>query len=63
MTLLYKKTNLLWPLLIRYRLTHAAWRPLVELARCRNLAWRRTLEAGACRIGPVASSEEWIAGR
>jgi radical SAM superfamily enzyme YgiQ (UPF0313 family) len=46
MTLLYKKMNCLWPLLIRRRLTHAAWRPLVECARRRNLAWRKRLEAG-----------------
>ena len=47
MTLFYKKMNFFWPLLIRHRLTHAAWRPLVECARRRNIAWRRRLEATA----------------
>jgi radical SAM superfamily enzyme YgiQ (UPF0313 family) len=35
---LYKHTNWLWPFLIRHRLVHAAWRPLVELARRRHVA-------------------------
>jgi radical SAM superfamily enzyme YgiQ (UPF0313 family) len=40
---LYKHTNWLWPLLIRHRLVHAAWRPLVEMARRRHMATRRRL--------------------
>jgi hypothetical protein len=39
MTLLYKKADWLWRLLVPLRLTHAAWHPLVELHR--RLAWRR----------------------
>jgi radical SAM superfamily enzyme YgiQ (UPF0313 family) len=35
---LYKHTNWLWPSLIRHGLVHAAWRPLVELARRRHVA-------------------------
>ncbi len=34
--LLYKRANRLWPWLIRRRLVHAAWRPLLELARRRH---------------------------
>lgn len=41
MSLLYKKTNWLWPFLIRWRLTHKVWRPLVELSRFRHVRWRR----------------------
>jgi radical SAM superfamily enzyme YgiQ (UPF0313 family) len=37
---LYKHSNWLWRFLIERRLVHAAWRPLVERARRRNL--RRT---------------------
>ena len=46
MSLLYKKMNWLWPLLIRARLTGPAWRPLVELSRRRHLRFRRRLELG-----------------
>ena len=35
-SLLYKKANPLWRLLIRHRLTHAVWRPLVAAS-----AWRQ----------------------
>jgi hypothetical protein len=30
MAYLHKKSNWLWPLLIRRRLTRAVWRPLLE---------------------------------
>ena len=40
---LYKHANRLWPLLIRHQLVHAAWRPLVELARRRHMRTRRRL--------------------
>lgn len=43
MSLLYKKMNRLWPFIIRHRLTHTLWRPLVELARRRHLRFRREL--------------------
>ena len=46
MSCLYKRTNRLWPFLIRHRLTAAAWRPLVEGARRRHLRFRRRLAAG-----------------
>ncbi|MBW3596693.1 MAG: B12-binding domain-containing radical SAM protein [Planctomycetes bacterium] len=44
MSYLYKRSNLLWRLLIRYRMTAAVWRPLVELTRRRHLRFRRRLE-------------------
>lgn len=40
MTLLYKKSNRLWSVLIKRRLVSAAWRPLVEISRRRHLRWR-----------------------
>ncbi len=43
MSYLYKKSNRLWPVLIRLGLTHAVWYPLVELSRRRHLRWRRRL--------------------
>lgn len=45
MSVLYKKMNRVWPLLIRHRLTHWAWRPLLELSRVRHLRYRRKLAA------------------
>lgn len=43
MSYLYKRSNLFWHLLIRYRMTALAWRPLVELTRRRHVAFRRRL--------------------
>jgi hypothetical protein len=43
MACLYKKSNWLWPFLIRHRLTHSAWRPLLELSRQRHVRFRRRL--------------------
>jgi radical SAM superfamily enzyme YgiQ (UPF0313 family) len=48
MSALYKRSNGLWPTLIRRRLTGAFWGPLVEGARRRHVAFRRRLaERGA----------------
>ena len=44
MSYLYKKSNWLWPILIRNRLTHRVWNPLVELSRRRHVRFRRRLE-------------------
>ncbi|HUQ52193.1 MAG TPA: radical SAM protein [Gammaproteobacteria bacterium] len=44
MSYLYKRSNLIWQLLIRFRLTAAIWRPLIELSRRRHLRFRRRLE-------------------
>jgi radical SAM superfamily enzyme YgiQ (UPF0313 family) len=45
MSHLYKRSNWLWHLLIRYRLTGLAWRPLVEWTRRRHLRFRLRLAA------------------
>src|SRR5688572_1263208 len=51
MSYLYKRANWLWPLLIRHRLTHRVWRPLVELTRRRHVRFRRRLGGAAERGG------------
>jgi radical SAM superfamily enzyme YgiQ (UPF0313 family) len=48
MSYLYKKSNWLWPWLIRYRLTARMWRPLVELSRKRQIRFRKRLERSVC---------------
>lgn len=53
MAYLYKKANRLWPVLIRRRLTHWAWRPLLEASRLRHLAYRRRLEGTVADGSPV----------
>ena len=46
MSYLYnKQSNRLWPFLIRHRLTHAVWGPLVEASRRRHVRHRRRLLA------------------
>jgi hypothetical protein len=55
MSYLYKRSNRIWHLLIKHRLTHAVWRPLVELTRRRHVRFRRQLaesgvsSRGACK--------------
>ena len=44
MSYLYKRSNWLWPVLIRHRLVSKVWRPLVELTRRRHLRFRERLE-------------------
>jgi radical SAM superfamily enzyme YgiQ (UPF0313 family) len=43
MSYLYKRSNFLWHLLIRHRLTARVWLPLVEATRRRHLRFRRRL--------------------
>jgi radical SAM superfamily enzyme YgiQ (UPF0313 family) len=43
MSYLYKKSNWLWPFLIRRRLVHRVWGPLVEMSRRRHVGFRRRL--------------------
>jgi radical SAM superfamily enzyme YgiQ (UPF0313 family) len=43
MSYLYKRSNLFWYFLIRYRLTHCVWWPLVEMTRRRHLKFRARL--------------------
>ena len=45
MSYLYKRSNRIWYYLIRHRLTHHVWSPLVEITRRRHLSFRRRLEA------------------
>lgn len=52
MSYLYKRSNWLWYLLIRYRLTGLVWRPLVEWTRYRHLRFRAAL-MGNLRKGLV----------
>lgn len=47
MSYLYKRSNRLWHLLIRHRLTATVWRPLVEWTRRRHLRFRTRLEASS----------------
>ncbi|MCA8965350.1 MAG: B12-binding domain-containing radical SAM protein [Planctomycetes bacterium] len=56
MSLLYKKSNWLWPFLIRHRLVGPVWRPLIELSRRRHLSFRRRLAARAAGPGQRADS-------
>jgi radical SAM superfamily enzyme YgiQ (UPF0313 family) len=46
---LYKKSNPLWRFLIRHRLVHAVWRPIVEATRMRHVIYRRRLAAAGPR--------------
>jgi len=43
MSYLYKRSNLFWHFLIKYQITHAVWRPLVELTRRRHVRFRKRL--------------------
>lgn len=56
MSVLYKRANPLWRVLIRRRLVARVWRPLVEATRRRHLRFRRALAARSCEgeaPGPV----------
>lgn len=54
MSILYKRSNYLWSLLIRHRLTHRLWRPFVEHARQRHLCFRKRLEQKKLAFRPIA---------
>jgi radical SAM superfamily enzyme YgiQ (UPF0313 family) len=60
MSVLYKRSNWLWKRLIQFRLTHAAWSPLVVATRRRHLRYRERLRregAVPCQIvSPVPPS-------
>ena len=53
MALLYKRANPLWQFLIRHRLTHTVWTPLVHLTRLRHLRYRARLEREGGVPGPL----------
>lgn len=44
MSYLYKRSNRIWHLLIKHRLTGAVWQPLIEHSRRRHLKLRSRLE-------------------
>jgi radical SAM superfamily enzyme YgiQ (UPF0313 family) len=44
MSWLYKRNNRFWHLLIKHRLTHTVWHPLIEWTRKRHVRFRRRLE-------------------
>ena len=44
LTYLYKRSNRIWPFLIRHHLTHTVWRPFVELSRLGQMRRRRRLQ-------------------
>ena len=61
MSYLYKRSNRLWHVLIRHRLTGRVWHPLVEWTRRRHLRFRRRLAAqtvseGRAMAGNVVSA-------
>jgi len=56
MSLLYKRSNRLWHILIRHRLTGLVWRPMVEWTRRRHLHFRKRLEGGNQCVGRAAPS-------
>src|SRR6476620_10765736 len=61
MSYLYKRSNMFWYFLIRHRLTHLVWQPLVEITRRRHICFRRQLMAsdqtcGQVRTGAVISA-------
>lgn len=43
MSLLYKRSNRIWHFLIKHRLVHTVWSPLVELTRLRHVRFRKSL--------------------
>lgn len=56
MSYLYKRSNRMWAFLIRHRLTHAVWSPLVEWTRRRHLRFRARLDARPSRaVAPSPS--------
>jgi radical SAM superfamily enzyme YgiQ (UPF0313 family) len=56
MSYLYKRSNRLWHLLIRHRLTALVWRPLVEASRRRHLKLRRRLAGAPMRTSSTVVS-------
>ena len=59
MSLLYKKSNRLWAFLIKHRLVHKVWRPLVELTRLRHVRFRKrlALRAGSEKLPQFADAD------
>jgi radical SAM superfamily enzyme YgiQ (UPF0313 family) len=61
MSYLYKRTNRVWPLLVKHNLTHRVWRPLVEISRRRHVRHRQALArhplATAAPPAPAAATK------
>ena len=55
MSYLYKRSNWLWRLLIKYHLVHAAWRPLIEMTRLRHMRFRQELASSESSAGPAGN--------
>lgn len=55
MSTLYKRSNPFWYFLIRSRLTHLAWWPLVEATRRRHLGFRARLARASCKSEKAAA--------
>jgi hypothetical protein len=53
MSYLYKRSNRFWHFLIKRRLVHAVWSPLVHWTRLRHVAFRKRLEKGMRLAGGV----------
>jgi radical SAM superfamily enzyme YgiQ (UPF0313 family) len=64
MSLLYKRSNRFWHLLIKRRLVHRVWSPLVHWTRLRHLAFRRRLAAVPMHetFAPAAAGQVVSAG-
>ncbi len=62
MSYLYKRSNRLWHLLIRHRLTGPVWHPLVSWTRRRHLRFRRLLETRSAADRATASGAVVSAG-
>jgi radical SAM superfamily enzyme YgiQ (UPF0313 family) len=62
MSYLYKRSNFLWHMLIRHRLTARVWRPLVDATRRRHLRFRRRLEARTAAPGNARAATVVSAG-
>lgn len=57
MSTLYKRSNRFWHQLIKHRMTHKVWRPLVEVTRQRHLSFRRALERQPTPAAPYPTCE------
>jgi radical SAM superfamily enzyme YgiQ (UPF0313 family) len=57
MSYLYKKSNFMWHMLIRTRLTHAVWRPIVEYTRRRHVKFRARLAANESAHQPPVRAQ------
>ncbi len=53
MSYLYKRSNRIWHLLIKYGLVHTVWGPLVEMMRRNHVRIRRELEHSARASGHI----------